>query len=122
MKHKPYSIIGRTITVKRSKWARGETGHDSGLLNSIGNRMCCLGFAARQCGYKKDEIKGISTPCMIRNDHRFVGLTSTSGGSNTDLCQELMVINDKVGIECATREMRLKSLAKRAKFRFKFID
>ena len=47
-----------TLTIDRSKWARGKNNGLSALLNDDGN-MCCLGFAAIQItGLTPDDIQG----------------------------------------------------------------
>lgn len=45
--------IPKSFTISRSKWGR------EALLNDNGT-MCCLGFWAKACGFKPDEINGCS--------------------------------------------------------------
>lgn len=54
---------GRVIEfdVIRSKWARGGRGGLPRLLNTS-NKMCCLGFYTRACGYQPKEIRGLGLP------------------------------------------------------------
>ncbi len=123
MKPKPYSVIGRTITVKRSKWARGGKRGLARLRNDDGN-MCCLGFAAEQCGYTKSQIQDQFTPEDLKHTsgvRRLIGLTKLDG-SDTVTCHELAATNDDSDLNDTDREKQLQTLAKRAKFRFRFVD
>lgn len=55
------------LVIDRLKWARGGMNGPPMLLNSDGN-MCCLGFAAIECGLKDSDILGIGAWEEMNND------------------------------------------------------
>lgn len=55
-----------TLTIKRSKWLRGEA--NSGLLRAYDNKMCCLGFLGLSCGFDEGELEDRDLPSSINTD------------------------------------------------------
>lgn len=61
----------KTVTIVRSKWARGndipvmpDQDYSNSLRNSDGSQ-CCMGFVCRAIGYKVAEIAGVTLPSKL---------------------------------------------------------
>ena len=92
------------FTVNRKRWARGGKGGDPELRNRSKNQ-CCLGFCARQLGYKAHEIQAHDLPTMVDASY------------NRSLCLPLYrlqrhaaLINDDAVLKDPERERLLKGL------------
>jgi hypothetical protein len=95
------------LTISRAQWLRGEGSEASYLLRESDGKMCCLGFYALACGIPQDDIIFIPAPSKI--DYRLVECTHinqlvTSDLENTELCCDLMNINDRISITEERRE------------------
>lgn len=53
------------LVINRPNWLRGEGAGDSFLLRESDNRMCCLGFYSRACGFSKDSLVGQRGPMQL---------------------------------------------------------
>jgi hypothetical protein len=123
----------KKFIVKRSKWFRGQ-GDEQSRLQTTDNKMCCLGFYAKECGLKKKHLLDISTPSEIlydirtlwksflfdRKDIEFANDETWITDSN--VANDLMEINDNKFITEKERERRLKDLFKAQGIKLKFID
>lgn len=67
MKRKEYKDV-KKFTVKRSEWYRGKGPQDSLLLNED-KQKCCLGFYGIACGLRSQDIRGISAPAGVIDEH-----------------------------------------------------
>ena len=87
----------KTITVKRSKWARaGADKGQSRLLNDFGN-MCCLGFACKQVSKISNErLLNVAGPATIFKKESFLTAIDPMFGivENNSLSIDAMQIND----------------------------
>lgn len=114
----------KTIVIKKSKWRRGgATNYKNGktkLLNEQGFK-CCLGFAARQLGYKGkllDMTHPSNTKCVIdkltyRYDNAIFNTKFAIMAANT---------NDDECISDEERMTKLNKLARKAGLKFVFVD
>ena len=101
----------KEVTVKRSKWGK------NALINK-NDKMCCLGFLARACGYKKDDLLYDALP--------YPGLTMPNelNGWNqkylpNDAQGDIAIINDS---RKSNREELLKVEFKKYGIKIKFVD
>lgn len=83
--------------------------------------MCCLGFLAREMGYKPCKIRMVHSPAYTKDSSLFPD-TIVFAGDNTNLCNNMMTINDTCYITDEQREAKLKRLFKRAGIGIKFVD
>lgn len=123
-KKKEYKDV-KTFTVKRSEWLRGFN-INSCLLNEDG-KMCCLGFYARACGLRKQDILDMSDPeqcTSVKNKKWNTFLIDDDDGSddNSQYCWELMEANDDKNLSDKKREKKLTSTFKKAGVKVEFVD
>ena len=133
----------RELTIDRRKWARGDMGGGSALLNEIGS-MCCLGFDMRGCGFKPKEIRNQAMPDdvgdmdkqMKRTAKKVPHLVNTLDNPWADSTDEdgllrlratkfaikAAAINDNVKIAERTREKRLKALFFEQEIALQFVN
>jgi hypothetical protein len=104
--------LKKVITIDREKWLRGSW--KSSLLNSEG-KMCCLGMAARQCGFEEKDILQKDSPASID----WTPFLNRTGGNNR-LTMTMMSWNDKTIYTDAQREKKLTELFKRMGVTLKF--
>lgn len=105
------------VTVYRPQWCRGSR-KLSWLLSKVDGTQCCLGFVANACGYKPEELLGVSEPEGVNNTTKFREHTSLI---SQRVCLELMLANDDPSISDAIREEKLKELGKKANIDFEFV-
>lgn len=108
------SIKGKTIIVDRTKWLRSVNMEKEGysyLLRQSDGKMCCIGAAALQCGYTKDDIEDMATPISI-------GWNELS----VNIIDKMMMVNDDVKTTDVEKEKELKILAEQFGFKFEFIN
>ena len=114
------------IKVRVKYWLRGRP-YDSSLLK--GRKMCCLGFAALQCGFTKKEIRGVEMPGRIESDNSsaiekakflFNGPSTYLNGKNTRFSIDAASINDDREINDNVRMTKLRALAKKYGHQFIF--
>jgi len=108
------------VIVKRSEWLRGDP-HDSSLFSSHHEQRCCLGFWCNACGIKDEKIKDIPDPAKAGNGVFDIG-GLTKYGSNTPVCEAMMMINDNSEINDTDRERILTTLAQSLDVTMTFID
>lgn len=107
------------FTVERSKWLRGEGGHNSKLLCSQSGKMCCLGFFALSQGAAPEDIQDKRTPENIQHD--WTKPLVTAQHINTAICDSLMIVNDSTGYG-ESREQMLKEMFARIGVEVEFVD
>lgn len=81
------------LEIDRLTWARGGMNGTSLLLNVDGN-MCCLGFAAIECGLKAEDILGFGAWEEMSND-----LIPQLEGMEDNVYSEVFNNDDYVGIQ-----------------------
>jgi hypothetical protein len=87
------------LTIKRSKWLRGERAMRSYLHREPDQKKCCLGFLAEQCGI---EVRLLAnhhtlseiTPLMQELPSAMDFLLTKDRSTDSDVANELMTIND----------------------------
>lgn len=113
------------FTVKRSKWLRGIGPDDSYLYNTESKKMCCLGFFACAVGHTKKQIADVADPYEVKNTKfppELVMKVDDHERINTEICKDLMEINDSTSISDAERESELKTTFRKAKITVSFED
>lgn len=129
---KEYKDVKKFV-VKRSKWFRGQ-GDEQSRLQTNNNKMCCLGFYAKECGLKKKHIIDVASPSKIEYDIRILWKSFLFNRkeaeladdliriSDSNITNDLMEINDSEVISEKIRERQLKDLFKAQGIKLKFID
>lgn len=119
------------VTVSKKTWLRGGariTGVVSALLS--GEKMCCLGFAAIQCGQTRADIRDVDLPGAIRlgsltqelRESPFVQRDMVGTGVITSaLARQAADINDDELITDTQRMKRLRALFKSAGHQIVFV-
>lgn len=114
---------GKTFTIERSKWLRGEGANNSMLFRSDG-KLCCLGQVCQQLGFSESDMLKQESPSNLRT--LIEGLTEVRQCrkvvSDTVHGSEMMRVNDETLDEWEDREQALSELAQQAGFSLKFID
>jgi hypothetical protein len=114
------------FTVYVKNWARGGKGGDPALLNKNTKKLCCLGFAALQCGFTEREIRGQSLPsdvAFVTNEpaqKKARGVLIARDNFNTQFSRDAAEINDNKLIDDKTRMQKLRALALKYGHRFVF--
>jgi hypothetical protein len=117
------STKGKTFTVQRSKWLRGE-GEDASMLLRNDGKMCCLGQVCQQLGFSNEQMLTQENPSHLKS--QIEGLTEActyrEGVTDSYHCREMMQVNDDTLSEDKDREQALCDLATEAGFSLQFID
>lgn len=104
------------VKISQRKWYRGKGSCRSRLLKPISKQMCCLGFDALALGFEKDDISGEWQPgdlnCEVPGLH--------SGLVQTQICRDMMIVNDSTSITDHERKKQLRKLAKKIHRKFIF--
>lgn len=134
----------RTLTINRKKWWRGKEG--SALLKDYSDKMCCLGFDCKARGFSEQLLRGRGCPSNLMEDLikedavtvtkevreaylKLKGLvtkprkTKYNGicTDDTELCQEMMQVNDDREFSDEEREARLKPLFLKSGVKVRFV-
>lgn len=115
------------LTIKRSKWYRGNGEVESMLLNENG-KMCCLGFLAIKCNLKKKEIRWQPSPIDVFRDgaqftsNTFAKLIDEGKYFNSPISVQLMSANDDAYIKGSKRESLIKKLMGKIGVDVRFIE
>lgn len=104
------SVKGRTFTVSRAKWLRGEGVHNSFLLRPRDGKMCCLGQIAQQCGYTDEQLLDVRGPHSLKWDEM----------ERSNETSAMMPTNDDTFSNDRVKETRLQEMATRAGFTLLF--
>jgi hypothetical protein len=119
------------VTVKRSRWYRGQGGSDSALLREDDRKMCCLGFVCRAARLPAKDIRGRGSPAEVYTEQNhlpnsLLALVDTSSGVYSVVdsidCHKMMRINDSTDFTSRKRESELKKLGKKVGIAFTFVD
>jgi hypothetical protein len=106
------------IVVYRDKWGRGSLlrNNSGGADDTAYGKMCCLGFAAFQCGVPLARLKGCAYPTHDMEDvpEKLVGTSS--------LAEAAANINDNVGMPVGYKEEALTQLFKSHGITIRFED
>jgi hypothetical protein len=102
----------KTFVVKRSQWLRGGIG----TLRDSDGKQCCLGFVGRQCGVPAKVLLTVSLPnAYDLGDEQFEKYPPDIAWNT------FSSVNDNPRISDTEREKRLKKLALKNGFRFRFV-
>jgi hypothetical protein len=99
----------KTFTIDTKHWLRGgNLKGNSTLCNESGN-MCCLGHLAKACGAKKQDIFNHASPKHTIKVNWPEGLLDSSF-NHTELCKEIIIVNDDFELKPAVRKRTLRQL------------
>ena len=119
------------VVVKRSEWLRGEGASSSSLYRPNDGHRCCLGFVGLACGLTDSDMRNVDTPQNLGNSlipkimERTKLLEKSKYGKgirDTQICAELMAINDETQKSEEYREARITELGKMVGIEFEFVD
>ena len=114
------------LVIEKSKWLRGLGGGDSGLL--IEEKMCCLGFLAKQCGVDEREMGKSGSPACLSAQEAdrmpaWLLTTGRNGGyEDSEVCEKLMDINDDENRTDRERKEELTAIFKEHDIEVEFVD
>lgn len=115
----------KTFVIDRRKWLRGESDEsfDSFLLREDDGKMCCLGFFAKSCGLKNDDIGNTQAPDnrIKKHKEKFPKWFFEKNHQKSKDLQSLIDINDDESIEDEIRENIIKHIFKSHNINVKFI-
>src|SRR5688572_540531 len=99
-----------TLIIDRRGWLRAEGFANSRLLRAFDGKKCCLGFYCLQRGFEASDLKGMSVPSSLLRANpevlpRLSGLVNDD--EHTDVCVQMMLINDNRWITDSERERQL---------------
>src|SRR2546425_7116102 len=122
------------VVIDRKKWGRGDGEGYGSLLDPNTHKMCCLGFACRAVGAKPKELRNLSYPSDLYETwneetynyersfpKEFKGLSGKKL-NDSQICRLLALANDNGKITDAVREKRIKTLGKKARINFTFVN
>jgi hypothetical protein len=120
------------LTIDRATWLRGEGGSNSRLLRGDDQKMCCLGFYAKSCGFSDEDLSDHLDPSELlavrlteENDANRIpqSLTPLVAAYHlpTSLAYAMMKMNDDPNWEEAYREARLKELFEQMDVEVEFV-
>ena len=92
------------VKINRDTWLRGDDGSESFLLRRSDEKMCCLGFAAIECGVPLSKIGGLHTPYSLEVGYSWPVQPTYDNREGYEL---LMNINDATGLTETEREAQL---------------
>lgn len=114
------------VTVRRSRWLRGEGSTYSSLYRSEDGRMCCLGFACEALGYQVEDIRDISSPNELDTPTIWEGLEALERFNGDYVCgpvtRQLMEYNDDKLLPDSEREAKIAALGSKIGIKFTFED
>lgn len=127
-----------SFQINRKRWVRGcgievmDKYGSTSLLNENGN-MCCLGFLAKKCGLKNEDIMGIDDPLGLVNSYEdnnnilekikdtpYIYLLDKDLNEHSEIGVKLMQINDRQK-DSETREQDLADAFKTIGIQVKFV-
>ncbi len=114
------------LVIDRTRWLRGDP--NSFLLRSGDNKMCCLGFLAKACGYTEEQITNVGAPNgTVYKGYKDLwpeGITSGHRKStwHSQITEDLMGTNDSSITNDADRESRLIDLFSQIGVEVEFVD
>lgn len=104
------------VTVNKKRWLRGDN-ENSMLLRKKDNKMCCIGFLARELGCKREKIMGIGQLAEVDHD------TASKFTSEYDsYLIDAYETNDDPNLNDTDRIKKLREIGKNMGVRFVFKD
>jgi hypothetical protein len=102
------------VVINKRRWLRGDD-ENSMLLRKKDNKMCCIGFLARELGCKREHIAGIGHLSEV--DHN----TASEFTSEYDgYLNQAYETNDDPDLTEAARIKKLREIGKNMGVRFIF--
>jgi hypothetical protein len=104
----------KRVVINKRRWLRGDD-QNSMLLREKDNKMCCIGFLARELGCKRNEITGKGELSAVDNE------TASEFHYNwEERLADAYETNDDPNITEATRIRMLREIGKQMGVRFIF--
>lgn len=109
------------VVVNKRRWLRGDD-ENSKLLRVKDNKMCCIGFLARELGCKRKDIAEVGMLCGVKTEaaqafNRDYGLSGTGYMTPLDKAYE---VNDDTDLNDKERMRQLREIGKEMGVRFVF--
>lgn len=104
------------VKINRDTWLRGQGGSESYLRRKSDEKMCCLGFAAFECGVELSDIVDHRTPYDFEVGYNWPVPPTWNGGGY----ERLMNINDDLDLTEIERERKLIGAGKEVGLEFEF--
>ena len=100
------------LTIDRDVWLRGEGPDESYMHREEDGKMCCLGIYLEACGIPKEAMTQLKTPAEPLRKHNpdpgkdvsWAIMMNNGRLTNSPITNQLMRINDSIGIDEANRE------------------
>ena len=125
----------KILKINRQKWGVGDEG--GSLLNKDTRKYCCLGFFAKQVGYRDNDISEIGSPSdfvtaidepakrtkRIEKLKPLLTVEKNNFASDNRICKNLMSVNDSKSDHYKNpkkRESRITELFKQIGITVKF--
>lgn len=104
------------VVVNRKRWYRGHgDGHSALLLSN--NKMCCIGFLARELGCTPKDIR-----CQATLDDVGTSISYDFASIHVSILNRAYDVNDRTAIADDKRERMLITLGKQMGVQFQFIN
>lgn len=110
------------VKVDRKRWYRGKGMNESALLRQD-DTMCCIGFACLAAGLSPLVIQGRDAVRFLSREsiHNVRGALRCSVAGTAEWLVEAYRTNDKIDLDDAEREKKLKALGAENGVTFKFV-
>jgi hypothetical protein len=114
-----------SFVVERSKWLRGSP---PGVLMDDDEKMCCLGFYAKACGFKDEDIRNVPAPYSLVYQDKYEWKTKLlvsdpiSGRGSSEFCKDAINTNDVEGLSDSERESDLTDTFNKIGITLTFVD
>lgn len=108
----------KSLTIKRSKWLRGDAG--ASCMRNDSGHMCCLGFLCLRMGVLADQMTRHKTPFSVSMHGMGDIPRLMERGAPTEFCNAAMSTNDRPGRE-PEREAALRKLFADNGIRLRFV-
>jgi len=119
------------LKISRKHWLRGNDPRGV-LFDSTSRKMCCLGFYGRAQGLRIGDIINLETPAFVVQDasdkktaekaEKAFSKLLTPEGQDTELCTQLVSVNDNAHLTEDERESKIHELFSKIGVDVMFVD
>jgi len=119
MNDKAYKDVD-SFVVERSRWLRGK---DNGVLLTPEGQMCCLGFYAKACAFKDEDIKNVGGPFnLYLKGYKWDTKLLNEDNRGSQACHKAIEINDDSRLSSEYRESALTQVFESIGIKVTFVD